>query len=179
MAIGATIFKAQLQISDMDRHYYETHDLTLAQHPSETDLRLMVRLVAFALNAHERLVFSKGIGGDDEAELWQKEYSGDVALWVEFGQVDEKRLRKASGKAERVIVYGYQEGAVRPWWKQNESKYGRFDNVEVVLLCGSESLESLCARSMRLQCNVMEGELTMHSELGDVSVHQEWLKRAK
>lgn len=176
MAIGATVFKAQLQISDTDRHYYETHDLTLAQHPSETDYRLMIRLIAFVLNAHERLLFTKGIGAEDEAELWQKDYGGDVTLWIEFGQIDEKRLRKASGKAERVIVYLYQEGAARPWWRQNEQPFSRFKNVEVILLHVSGDLEALCERSMRLQCTVMEGELSLHTDRGDVSVHQEWLK---
>ncbi len=177
MAIGSTVYKASLDISDIDRHYYHLHELTLAKHPSETDFRLMIRLVAFALNADEHLVFTKGLCVDDEAELWIKDYSGDVLLWIEFGQVDEKRLRKASGRAERVIVYTYQEGAVRSWWKQNENKFARFENVEVILLHVSGDIEALSERSMRLQCSVMDGELLVHSDKGDVSVTREWLKR--
>jgi len=108
MATGSTIHKVQLNIADMDRNYYEAHDLTIAQHPSQTHQRLMIRLVAFALNAMERLTIAAGIGSEDEeAELWEKNYGGDIELWIDLGQVDEKRLRKACGRAKRVIVYTY------------------------------------------------------------------------
>ncbi len=177
MAIGSTIYKARLEISDIDRHYYDTHELTLAQHPSETEFRLMIRLIAFALNAHEQLSFTKGLNADDEPELWHKDYSGDILLWVDFGQIDEKRLRKASGRAEKVIIYTYQDGSARNWWKQNESKFSRFENVEIILLHVTGELETLTERSMRLQCTIMEGVLSLHSDKGDISVQQEWLKR--
>src|SRR6056297_2009370 len=107
MALKATIFKAALNIADMDRHYYGDHQLTLAQHPSETAERLMVRLLAFALNASETLTFTKGISTDDEPDLWQKSLSDDIELWIELGLPNESRLRKACGRAQRVIVYAY------------------------------------------------------------------------
>jgi uncharacterized protein YaeQ len=98
MALKATVVKAELQVSDMDRHYYASHNLTLAQHPSETDERLMVRLLAFALNADERLEFGKGLSSDDEPDLWRRDYTGDIELWIDLGQPDESRIRKASGR---------------------------------------------------------------------------------
>jgi uncharacterized protein YaeQ len=173
MAAGSTIYKAQLSMADMDRNYYETHEITIAQHPSETQQRLMIRLVAFALNAADRLSICKGIGGEDEEpELWEKNYGGDIQLWIDLGQVDEKRLRKACGRSERVIVYTYNLKSAEAWWRQNSSVYARFKNLSVRYL-HAEGIEKLCSRSMRLQCNISDGELTMHSELGDVTITQE------
>ena len=85
MAQNATIYKIELSISDMDRHYYETHKLTVAKHPSETDERLMVRIVAFALNAHEHLELTKGLSTDNEPDIWQKSLSGEIDVWVALG----------------------------------------------------------------------------------------------
>lgn len=172
MAAGSTIYKAQLSIADMDRNYYETHEITIAQHPSETDQRLMVRLAAFALNASDRLVITKGIGGDDEPELWEKNYGGEVELWIDLGQVDEKRLRKACGRSERVVVYTYNTKSATAWWKQYGSTFARFKNLRVIHL-HTEGIEALCERSMRLQCNISDGELSFHSDLGDVTITQE------
>ena len=117
MAIGATINKVSLNIADMDRQYYQQHELTLAMHPSENDHRFIIRVIAFALNAHERLVFTKGLGADDEPELWQKSLSGGIDLWIDFGQVDEKRIRRACGRSEQVIVYTYQQRKATVWWE--------------------------------------------------------------
>ncbi len=99
MALKSTIFKAELQISDMGRNYYGDHSLTLARHPSETDERMMVRLLAFALHAHEALVFADSIGNDEEPSLWQKDLTGAVQVWIGVGQPDVKRIRKACGRA--------------------------------------------------------------------------------
>jgi len=172
MAAGSTIYKVQLGISDMDRNYYETHEITIAQHPSETDERLMIRLAAFALNASDRLVITKGIGADDEPDLWEKNYGGEIELWIDLGQVDEKRLRKACGKAEKVIVYTYNIKSATAWWRQNESTFARFKNLSVIHL-HAEGIEKLCERSMRLQCNITDGELTLHGEKEEVLITQE------
>ena len=99
MALSATICKADLNIVDMDRHYYQQHSLTVAQHPSENDERLMIRLLAFALHADEFLSFTKGLSTDDEPDLWQKSLSGEIELWIELGLPSEKRLKKACGRA--------------------------------------------------------------------------------
>src|SRR3990167_5447685 len=107
MALKATIYKAELQIADMDLQYYQDHTLTIARHPSETDERMMIRLLAFILHANEALIFGKGLSADDEPDLWQKDLTGAIKLWVEVGQPDEKRILKACGRAEKVIVYSY------------------------------------------------------------------------
>lgn len=172
MAAGATIYKAVLGISDLDRHYYADHDLTLARHPSETDLRMMVRLAAFVLNADERLTFTRGLCVEEEPDLWRQDYSGDHTLWILLGQPDEKRIRKACGRAEKVIIYTYNEGAARAWWKQNEPKLRRFGNLRVLHL-DSDGIDALAQRTMALQCTVQDGELMLHGESRSVSVTQE------
>ena len=107
MALKSTIHKAEVSIADMDRHYYAEHSLTIAQHPSETEERMMVRLLAFMLNAHERLTFGKGLSTDDEPDLWHVDYNSDIRLWIEVGLPDERRIRKACGRSDAVRVYLY------------------------------------------------------------------------
>ena len=159
MALKATIFKAELAIADMDRHYYHTHHLTLARHPSETDERMMVRLLAFALHANEALLFTRGISTDDEPDLWQKDPGGEIELWIELGQPEEKRIRKACGRARSVVIYCYSGNAAEIWWQQNRSKLERFDNLQVVVIAAdaSQQLATLAQRSMRLQCTIEDG----------------------
>ncbi len=118
MALPSTIFKATLQISDIDRQYYGEHQLTLARHPSETDERMMVRLFAFALHADENLNFTKGLCADDEPDLWQKSLTGEIALWIDVGLPDERRVRKACGRAEKVCLYLYGGRAADLWWQK-------------------------------------------------------------
>ena len=129
MALKATIFKATLSIADMDRHYYADHHLTLARHPSETDERMMIRLLAFALNASDRLEFTRGLSTDDEPELWQKSLSDEIELWIELGLPEESRLRKACNRAREVVLYTYGGRAVPLWWNKHQSKLARFDNL--------------------------------------------------
>ena len=134
MAANATIYKALLNIANMDKHYYGEHNFTIAQHPSENDLRLMMRVVAFILNASDSLVFCKDISEDDEPALWQKSLIGDIELWIDLGQPDEKRIKKACGRAEQVIIYTFQENTANPWFKQIENTLRRFSNLQVVFL---------------------------------------------
>ena len=161
MALKATIFKAELQLSDMDRHHYQTHALTLARHPSETDERMLLRLAAFALNADARLEFTKGISSEDEPDLWRKNLSGEIELWIELGQPDEKRMRRACGRARRVVVYPYAERSAAIWWKQNADSFRRFDNLTVAFLSqsGGTALSDLVQRNMALTCTIQEGQL--------------------
>jgi len=107
MALKSTVYKAELQISDMDRHYYHTHSLTIAQHPSETDERMQLRLLAFALNANEALHFGKGLSSDDEPDLWEKDYTNHIVTWIELGQPDLKRIKKACTMSDRALIYAY------------------------------------------------------------------------
>ncbi len=158
MAISSTINKISLNIADMDRHYYQSHELTVAQHPSETDFRFMVRLIAFMANASEQLSFTKGLGSDDEPDLWQKTLTGEVELWIDLGQPDEKRIRKACGRAKQVIIYTYDERKAKVWWEQQQSKLQRFNNLKVVHI-NAQGVEAMVKRSMQLQCNIQEGEI--------------------
>jgi len=173
MAAGATIYKASLNIANMDSHYYAEHELTIAKHPSENDLRLMVRLIAFVLNASEGMAFSKGIAQDDEPDIWEKKLDGDIRLWIDLGQPDEKRIRKACGRADEVIIYTYQEGAALSWWKQEENKLKRFKNLRVVNLKINGDIEALAHRSMKLQCNITDGELSLLLDELSVEVIEE------
>ncbi|MCG7200753.1 YaeQ family protein [Marinobacter pelagius] len=161
MALKATVFKATLNIADMDRHYYADHHLTLARHPSETDERMMVRLLAFVLNADEHLEFTRGLSTDDEPELWRKSLSGEIELWIELGLPDESRLRKACNRAQKVVLYTYGGRAVSLWWDKHHNKLARFNNLTVINLPqeGTEALAGLAERTMNLQCTIQDGEV--------------------
>ena len=173
MALKATIFKADLQIADMDRNYYGDHSLTLARHPSETDERMMVRLLAFALNASDTLAFCKGLSSEEEPDLWQKDLTDAIEMWVEVGLPDEQRLRKACNRSKKVTVYAYGGRGADVWWKQIENKLTRFDNLTVYNLPGdsSELLATLAQRTMRLQCTIQESTVWLSD--GEKSVEVE------
>jgi len=101
----------------MECGYYQDHALTIARHPSETEERMMVRLLAFALNADGTLVFGAGLSADDEPDLWCKELTGNIQTWIDVGLPDEKRIRKACGRADSVFVYSYGGRAAQLWWE--------------------------------------------------------------
>ena len=164
MALGATIYKVSLSVSDLDRHFYHDFELTVARHPSETEERMMARIIAFAFHADERLAFTKGITQEDEPDLWLTDYDGSIRLWIDLGQPDEKRVRKACGRADQVIVYTYVLKAAEAWWRQNGAKFARFANLEVLHLEVDGDLTGMAARGMRLQALVQDGELTLTDE---------------
>ena len=166
MALKHTIFKVELSIADMDRHYYDNHSLTVAQHPSETEERMMVRIFAFARHAHERLVFAKGLSVDDEPDLWQKDYTEAINLWIDVGLPDEKRIRKASGRSDAVAVYLYGGNIADMWWKDNESKMKALSKVSVFNVPDTEPLKQLVKRNMTLQCTIQDGEMWLSDETG-------------
>ena len=163
MAISSTINKVSVNIADMDRHYYQSHELTVAQHPSETDFRFMVRLIAFMANASDRLSFTKGLSTDDEPELWQKTLTGEIELWIDLGQPDEKRIRKACGRARQVIIYTYHERKAKVWWEQQQEKLQRFSNLKVFHI-NAPGVDSMVNRSMQLQCNIQDGEIYLNDD---------------
>ncbi|AGI67537.1 hypothetical protein OAN307_c18850 [Octadecabacter antarcticus 307] len=161
MAQKATIYKVELSVCDMDRHYYETHKLTVAKHPSETDERLMVRVLAFALNAHENLEMTKGLSTDDEPDIWQKSLSGELELWVALGLPSEKVVRQSCGKSNKVIVYSYGGRTAEMWWDKIKTKTTRFDTLRVMNFSEKDTcdLGELACRSMKLQVNIQDGEV--------------------
>lgn len=172
MALKSTIYKATLGIADMDRPYYGEHSLTLARHPSETEERLMVRLLAFALHADERLEFGRGISNDDEPALWLKEYSGEVRLWIEVGQPDERLLRRAAGRADQVWVLAYGGKAMDMWWLKEGTAIARLRNVRVLALDSepAAALTALANRNMALQCTVQDGHVWVTDGPSTVSI---------
>jgi uncharacterized protein YaeQ len=172
MALKSTIYKAALNISDIDRAYYADHALTIARHPSETDERMMVRLIAFALNASDRLSFGKGLSDDDEPDLWEKDLTGAVARWIEVGLPDERRLRHACGRAEQVVVVSYGHAA-DVWWRQNAHKLSRLSNLSVFRLPTETSLalSQLSQRSMQLQCTLQDGQIWLSTDNAAVHIH--------
>ena len=171
MAQNATIYKVELSVSDMDRHYYETHKLTIAKHPSETDERLMVRILAFALNAHENLEMTKGLSTDDEPDIWQKSLSGELDVWVALGLPSEKVMRQSCGKARKVMVYPYGGKPAEIWWDKIKNSVIRFDNLQVMNLSEQDTAElsRLAARAMKVQVNIQEGDVMV--SVGDTIVY--------
>ncbi len=161
MAQKSTIYKVELSVSDMDRHYYETHKLTVAKHPSETDERLMVRILAFALNAHDHLEMTKGLSTDDEPDIWQKSLSGELELWVALGLPSEKVVRQSCGKANKVVIYPYGGRTADMWWDKIKNSTTRFDNLHVVNLSENDTsaLAKMANRAMKLQINIQEGDV--------------------
>lgn len=163
MASNASIFKATIQIADMDRHYYEDHALTLARHPSETYERMMVRLLAFVLHAHEALSFGRGLSTEEEPALWHKDLTGAIVRWIEVGQPEEKTIRRACGRAKQVCIYTYGGRGADHWWEKNLATLERLNNLAVMNLPldGSRALATLARPSMQLQCTVQEGQIWM------------------
>lgn len=172
MAIKSTVIKVELQVSDLDRNYYHTHNLTLAQHPSETAERLMVRLVAFALNADERLEFGRGLSSDDEPDLWRRDYTGDIEQWIDLGQPDESRIRRACGRARSVVVLTYSGRSAGIWWEKNGNALKRNKNLSVFDVQAEDvaALAALLQRSMRFTAMIQDGELQLMSDSDNVAL---------
>ncbi len=175
MAIKATIFKVNLQIADMDRAYYNDLSLTIAQHPSETNERMMVRLLAFALHASEELKFTEGISAEDEPDIWQKSLSGEIEIWIDVGLPDEKRIKKACNRANRVYLYAYGGRMVQKWWQTMAEKLTRHKNLKVIALpqTATQSLGKLAQRTMTLQCNVQDGQIWIGDDKNNVIIELE------
>ena len=177
MALKATIFKASLQIADMDRSLYADHAVTIARHPSETDERLMVRLLAFALNVpadadQGGLEFAKGLWDVDEPELWLKDLTGRIRHWIEIGQPDDKRLLKACGRADKVSVLSMNH-STPIWWASVAGKLARTRNLEVwqIEAPQSQALAGLAQRSMQLQVTVQDGAVWVGNSIDTVEVN--------
>jgi uncharacterized protein YaeQ len=161
MAIKATIFRVELQVSDLDRGHFATHALTIARHPSETDERMMVRVLAFALNADERLEFGRGLSSEGEADLVKKDLTGAIDLWIDVGLPDEREIRKASGRAREVKVYLYGGRGADLWWNQNRAALDRLENTSVIDVPQevSVAMKAMAAKSMRVDCTIQDGEI--------------------
>ncbi len=174
MAAKSTVFKATVQIADMERHYYQDHNLTLARHPSETDERMMVRLLAFALHADEHLVFGQGMTNDEEADLWQKDLTGAIEVWIDVGMPDERLIRKACGRARQVVVYCYGGRIAEMWYAQNRAQFARQKNLTIINLPleTTQALAALAQRTMDLQCLIQDEQVSFSDANTSVQVER-------
>lgn len=185
MALKSTIFKAQLQLADIDHGHYADHALTLARHPSETDERMMVRLAAYALHAHAvqslcqgdgTLAFGAGLSDPDDPDLHLTDYGGRQRLWIEVGQPEDKPLARACGRADAVCVYAFSPAA-EVWWRGIEDRLARLDRLQVWRLPAeaTRALGDLAARTMTLQGTLLDGVLTLSDATRSVVLEpQRW-----
>jgi len=178
VALKATIYRAELQLADMDRNHYADLALTIARHPSETDERMMVRVLMYALYAQDGIALAKGLSDVDEPAVWVKDMTGAIKLWIDIGQPDETRLRKACGRAEQVVVICHSSSC-HIWWKQVEDRLARLRNLTVLRLPAptAQALAALAERTMRLQCLVQDGAISLSTDAAVVEVALEPLKR--
>ena len=183
MALKSTIFKAQLAVADIDHAYYADHALTLARHPSETDERMMIRLAALALHAHElqtvcggdgTLAFGAGLSDPEDPDAALRDFTGQTRRWIEVGQPDDSAITKACRKADQVALYAFHHAA-EVWWRGIETKLTRLTNLQVwrIPAAASQELALLAQRSMQLQATLQDGALTLSSTLGSVHLEPE------
>jgi uncharacterized protein YaeQ len=175
--VNATVCRVDLNVADMDRHYYADHALTVARHASETDERMMVRVLAFALHARERLAFGRGIGSTDEPDVWLSDLTGRTELWIDVGLPDERRVRKACSLSQQVVIYAYGGRGVDVWWARVGRDLRRFQNLDVVALgaATTQALAGMAERSMSLQLTVQDGEAWFAGGDERVTLERTWL----
>jgi len=176
MALKSTIYKANLQIADIDRSYYAEHNLTIAKHPSETEVRLMVRLIAFALFANESLTFGKGLSEDNEPDLWQKDLTDAIDLWIDVGLPDEREIRKACGRAKHVVTLLYGGKTADMWWSQNSRALLKLSNLTVINLPETDDLTKACTRNMNISCTIQDEQLLVSHDTGSFEIFPIYLK---
>ncbi len=179
MALKATVHKVELSVSDMDRGYYGSHSLTLARHPSETSERMMVRLLAFAMYADEALAYGRGLSADDEPALWKKDLTGNIECWIDVGLPDERELRKACGRARRVVLLAYGGRGVGIWWNANQGALERLTNLDIldIPVEATQAMAALADRNMQINATLQDGHIWMGNADHTVLVEPVVLKR--
>lgn len=180
MALKATIYKAHINVADLDRHVYIDKSHTLACHPSETVQRLMLRLITWGLNADEDLLFTKGLCDTDEPDLWIKNLSDEIELWIDLGLPDEKRLKKAAHRAKKALIVAYGDNAAPIWWQQNKAKIQQYGNISVMFVNDQTlaELEDLTERSMQLQLTIEGEQGWLSAGERSCTINPEWWHRA-
>ena len=175
MALKSTVYKAELNVADMDRHHYHDYHLTLACHPSETEERLMLRLLAFALYADPALTFGKGLSCDDEPDLWQKDLTGKILRWVALGLPDEKHIRRAAGLSEQIVILSYGGQAAKMWWTNNQKAFKKLQHLTVLYIEPEDStrLANLSDRSMKLSVGLEDGNIMISTDQESFEIHVE------
>lgn len=170
MALKPTIYKQRISLSDLERSYYDTVNLTLALHPSETQQRLMARVMAFLLNAQERLTFTKGLSSIEEPDIWSKQMDDQISLWIEVGEPDVDRIKKATHKSDQVKVYSFNTKA-DVWWQQNASK---LESMKVAIYrfesAGINRLSELLERTMDYSVTITGESAYVATQEGECEV---------
>ena len=166
MALKATIHKAELQLADLDRAHFGDYALTIARHPSETDERMMIRLLVFALNASPTLGFGRGLSTENEADLQDCDATGSIERWIDVGLPDERAIRRACNRSRHVVILSYGGRAADIWWQQTAAKVAGQKNLRVLSLSPQDSraLTGLARRNMRLQCTIQDGVVWLGSD---------------
>lgn len=170
MALKSTIYKIDLNIADMDRQYYGQHNLTVARHPSETDERMMVRVIAFTLFATDTLAFGKGLSDEDEPDLWQKDLTGAIELWINVGLPTEKEIRKAVGRSQQVAVVLYGGRVADMWWEQNSKALLKLNNLSVINLPETNELADIAERGFEISCTIQDGHILISHQSGSFEI---------
>lgn len=180
MAQRSTIYRVELSVADLDRQVYGRHSLTLARHPSETAARMMVRLLAFALHCDEGLSFGRGLSTENEPDLWKRDATGAIQLWIDVGLPDVREIRKASGRAAQVVIVAYGDRRFDTWWSALAPDLERLENLSVLTLTDADTsaLESLVSRSMEVTCTIQDGHLWWASDAQTVELAPTILKSA-
>jgi uncharacterized protein YaeQ len=170
MAIKPTIYKHRISITDLERSYYDTISLTIALHPSETEQRLMARVLAYVINAQDRLSFTKGLSAVEEADIWVREMDDSISLWIDVGEPAVDRVKKAARQAKQVKVYSFNTKS-DVWWQQNQSKIGmldasiyRFDAMSI------SAFANLLERTMDYSITITGDSAYIATELGECEV---------
>ncbi len=179
MALGATVYKAQIDVSDLDRNYYAQHVLTVARHPSETETRLMLRVLAFALHAGERLEFGRGLSTEGEPALWSIDDTGAIEMWVELGTPEVRQVRKAAGRSAHVTVLAYDEAKIEPWWEASSGDFGKIEKLAVLKVSDDAalSLSAMASRNMKLAFTIQEESVWVSDDRRSIQIDLERLKR--
>ena len=166
MALSSTIYKIDINLSNLNTHYYKDFNLTIAKHPSENESRMMYRLLAFLYCAHEDLMFCKGLSNNEEPELWQKDYSGEIIQWIDLGLPDIKRIRQASGKSQSVTVFTYHQNKVPEWYQKNKSDFNKNKKLKIFHLNISKNgpIDKLIVKSMKLSCLIEEDQMYLSDD---------------
>ena len=180
MALGATIYKATIDISDIDRGYYATHLCTLARHPSETEERLAIRLLSFCLfvgDSDKKLEFGRGLSTEGEPALWEIDDTGSIARWIEVGLPDVKQARKSAGRSDQEIIIAYGEDRIEPWWKQVHADMGKIEKLSVAMVKDAEvaQMMPLMQRTMHLSVTVQDGVTWLSDSVHTAQVQLHWL----
>lgn len=180
MALRSTIYRAELSVADLDRQVYARHSLTLARHPSETVARMMVRLLAFALHSDDGLSFGQGLSTEDEPDLWKRDATGAIQLWIDVGLPDAREVRKACGRAAQVVIVAYGDRRFDAWWSALAPDLERLENLCVLKLSDADTsaLESLASRSMEVTCTIQDGHLWWAANAQTVELAPTVLKSA-